>query len=219
MAKKHNPLNEAVINQVLHNLRNGEIRRCLDMGLDPEILSLLQSPASLSVLLNAQVIWCQVAVDPEMVKRLLSTRERSDEETRIMQRALRLGATTPMLQDFFGMSPQDVSLQRVLVGVPGKPGRFRDLPDDTPIWHRFCHLMAENGTDYKDSVATLDIAMLIAEEINAPLESDKERISLGLIWSKIQSWIAEGLYPVAPVRKQSGVRSLKSLGKVEGDSM
>ncbi|MBM0142587.1 DUF2857 domain-containing protein, partial [Pseudomonas cannabina pv. alisalensis] len=58
MSKRHNPLNEAMVAQILHHLRNGEVKRCIDMGLDPEILVLLQQPSSQSVLLNSNVIWC-----------------------------------------------------------------------------------------------------------------------------------------------------------------
>lgn len=245
MSKRHNPLNEAMIAQILHNLRNGEVKRCLDMGLDPEILVLLQHPASQSVLLNATVIWCQIAIDPEMVKRLLSNKERTDEETRIVQRALRLGATTPMLQEFFGMSPQEVSLQRVLVGVPGKPGRFRDLPDDTPLWHRFVQLMEELNVNHTDGVALLDIAMLLTEEINVPAgelgNHSPDPITLGLVWNKIQTWLAQDLYPTGKHSKVSNLVLLnesqrqskananrtapkrglpgKTAGKVEGDRM
>ncbi|MFJ5299245.1 STY4526/YPO1902 family pathogenicity island replication protein [Pseudomonas sp. NPDC088368] len=239
MAKKQNPLNAAIIDQVLHQLRNGEVRRCFEMGLDPEILNLLQIPGSASVLINASVTWCHVAVDQEMVKRLLSNKERSDEEARIVQRALRLGATTPMLQEFFGMSPQEVSMQRIMAGVPGKPGRNRDLPDDTPLWHRFVKLMEENGANHLDANALLDVAMLLTEEINAPLDADTpaagDRISLGLVWSKIQQWLNEGLYPAGQARKPASLVLLKnngrensgqvnkqkgiSLGKVEGERM
>ncbi|BCS46576.1 DUF2857 domain-containing protein [Pseudomonas amygdali] len=245
MSKRHNPLNEAMVAQILHHLRNGEVKRCIDMGLDPEILVLLQHPSSQSVLLNSAVIWCQVAIDPDMVKRLLSNKERTDEENRIVQRALRLGATTPMLQQFFGMSPQEISLQRVLVGVPGKPGRFRDLPDDTPLWHRFVQLMADFNVDHTDGVALLDIAMLLTEEINIPPEEQDrqspEPITLGQVWNKIQQWLAQDLYPTGKNRKSASLalvnearlkstanakrnapqRSLagKTAGKVEGDRM
>ncbi|RML81855.1 hypothetical protein ALQ90_03680 [Pseudomonas savastanoi pv. savastanoi] len=209
MSKRHNPLNEAMVAQILHHLRNGEVKRCIDMGLDPEILVLLQQPSSQSVLLNSNVIWCQVAIDPDMVKRLLSNKERTDEEIRIVQRALRLGATTPMLQQFFGMSPQEVSLQRVLVGVPGKPGRFRDLPDDTPLWHRFVQLMADLNVDHTDGVALLDVAMLLTEEINIPAEEQDhhspEPITLGLVWNKIQQWLAQDLYPPGKNRKSASL--------------
>ncbi|RMM72851.1 hypothetical protein ALQ72_02738 [Pseudomonas syringae pv. maculicola] len=244
MSKRHNPLNEAMVAQILHHLRNGEVKRCIDMGLDPEILVLLQQPSSQSVLLNSNVIWCQVAIDPDMVKRLLSNKERTDEEIRIVQRALRLGATTPMLQQFFGMSPQEVSLQRMLVGVPGKPGRFRDLPDDVPLWHRFVQLMADFNVDHTDGVALLDIAMLLTEEINIPVQEQDHHspppITLGLVWNKIQQWLAQDLYPPGKHRKSSNLvllsesrllsnasqkgraseRDLQSTaGKVEGDRM
>ncbi|WP_054079258.1 STY4526/YPO1902 family pathogenicity island replication protein, partial [Pseudomonas savastanoi] len=119
------------------------------------------------------------------------------------------GATTPMLQQFFGMSPQEVSLQRVLVGVPGKPGRFRDLPDDTPLWHRFVQLMADLNVDHTDGVALLDVAMLLTEEINIPAEEQDrhspEPITLGLVWNKIQQWLAQDLYPPGKNRKSASL--------------
>jgi hypothetical protein len=214
MTKHHNPLNEAMIAQILHLQRHGEIRRLRDLGLDTEMLGLLQSPSSQSVLSNASVSWCQVHIDPEIVKRLLSNRERSENETRLVQRALRLGATSPMIYEFFGMSPQEVALQRVLVGVPGRPGRNRDLPDDTPLWHRFVHLMKENEADHMDAKALLDIAMMLTEELNAPLDQDnvdsQDRITLGLIWNKIQQWLNEGLYPAGPARKPASLVVLRS---------
>ncbi len=57
-----------------------------------------------------------------MVKKLLSGAQRSD-EVRMIERALRLGATTQMLQQFFGLSPQDVALQRLMIGVTARRGR------------------------------------------------------------------------------------------------
>ncbi|MCS7704899.1 DUF2857 domain-containing protein, partial [Pseudomonas aeruginosa] len=38
-------INEAVLTQVLNHLRNGQLRRCAEMGLRPEILAQLQQPA------------------------------------------------------------------------------------------------------------------------------------------------------------------------------
>lgn len=63
------PINEAILSQVLHNVRNGQLRRCIEMGLEPEILAQIQQPAALSLLLNTPVSWCSVTIDGEMVKR------------------------------------------------------------------------------------------------------------------------------------------------------
>ena len=123
------PINEAILSQVLHNMRNGQLKRCIEMGLEPEILAQLQQPSVLSLLLNTPVSWCTVTIDADMVKRLLTGAERSEDEARMIERALRLGATTQMLQQFFGLSPQDVALQRLIIGVKQRRGRWSEFSE------------------------------------------------------------------------------------------
>ena len=49
MSSPH-PLNQAVIAQALHDLRNGQLRRCKAMGFGEEELDALKHPALVSVL-------------------------------------------------------------------------------------------------------------------------------------------------------------------------
>lgn len=197
------PINEAILSQVLHNVRNGQLRRCIEMGLEPEILAQLQQPSALSLLLNTPVSWCSVTIDGDMVKKILTGAQRSDEEVRMIERSLRLGATTHMLQQFFGLSPQDVALQRLMMGVTARRGRWREFSEqtDADLWYRWTHLMKEHQVDQADSIAMLDIAMLVAEEMQSPHSEDAdeviESLSLAIIWHRIQTWIKEGLYPPA----------------------
>ncbi|MBC3248608.1 DUF2857 domain-containing protein [Pseudomonas fluorescens] len=195
------PINEAILSQVLHYMRNGQLRRCIEMGLEPEILAQLQQPSALSLLLNTPVSWCSVTIDGDIIKKLLTGAQRSDEEVRMIERALRLGATTQMLQQFFGLSPQDVALQRLVIGVTARRGRWREFSEemDAQLWYRWTHLMKEHQVELDDSLALLDVAMLVAEELNAPQGADSaegtENLSLAIIWHRVQSWIREGLYP------------------------
>lgn len=201
------PINEAILSQVLHNVRNGQLRRCIEMGLEPEILAQLQQPSALSLLLNTPVSWCSVTINGSMVKKILSGAQRSEEEVRMIERALRLGATTHMLQQFFGLSPQDVALQRLIMGITARRGRWREFSEqiDADLWYRWTHLMKEHQVDQADSIAMLDIAMLVAEEMQSPHSEDAdeaiENLSLAIIWHRIQTWIKEGLYP--PARESS----------------
>ena len=201
------PINEAILSQVLHNVRNGQLRRCIEMGLEPEILAQLQQPSALSLLLNTPVSWCSVTIDGNMVKKILNGAQRSDEEVRMIERALRLGATTHMLQQFFGLSPQDVALQRLILGITARRGRWREFSEqtDADLWYRWTHLMKEHQVDQADSIAMLDIAMLVAEEMKSPHSEDAdeamESLSLAIIWHRIKNWIKEGLYP--PARENS----------------
>src|SRR3546814_2122745 len=49
------PLNQAVIAQALHDLRNGQLRRCKAMGFGEEELDALKHPELVSMLVNATV--------------------------------------------------------------------------------------------------------------------------------------------------------------------
>ncbi|MDC6705829.1 DUF2857 domain-containing protein, partial [Leclercia adecarboxylata] len=102
---------------------------------------------------------------------------------------------------FFGLSPQDVALQRLVIGVTARRGRWREFSEemDAQLWYRWTHLMKEHQVELDDSLALLDVAMLVAEELNAPQGADStegtENLSLAIIWHRVQSWIRDGLYP------------------------
>ncbi|HBO2234979.1 TPA: DUF2857 family protein, partial [Pseudomonas aeruginosa] len=100
-------INEAVLTQVINHLRNGQLRRCAEMGLRPEILAQLQQPAVMSILTNTPVSWVDVRVNIDVMEKILATAERSAQEELQIERALKLGATTTMIQSFFGLSPED----------------------------------------------------------------------------------------------------------------
>ena len=53
------PLNQAVIAQALHDLRNGQLRRAKSMGFDDKDLDALKHPAMASVLANANVLYAR----------------------------------------------------------------------------------------------------------------------------------------------------------------
>lgn len=62
-------INEAVLTQVLNHLRNGQLRRCAEMGLRPEILAQLQQPAVMSILTNTPVSWVDVRVNIDVMEK------------------------------------------------------------------------------------------------------------------------------------------------------
>ncbi|MCW0960319.1 DUF2857 domain-containing protein, partial [Pseudomonas aeruginosa] len=63
-------INEAVLTQVLNHLRNGQLRRCAEMGLRPEILAQLQQPAVMSILTNTPVSWVDVRVNIDVMEKI-----------------------------------------------------------------------------------------------------------------------------------------------------
>ena len=82
------PLNQAVIAQALHDLRNGQLRRAKSMGFDDKDLDALKHPAMASVLANANVSWCSVVVNRDVLRRLLHQVEDVTEEVVKIDREL-----------------------------------------------------------------------------------------------------------------------------------
>lgn len=100
------PLNQAVIAQALYDLRNGQLRRCKLMGFGEEELDALKHPALISVLANANVSWCSVTVNREVLRRLLRQAQDVEKEIATVDRMLRLGASTEMVSRFYGLTHQ-----------------------------------------------------------------------------------------------------------------
>ncbi|WP_153789259.1 DUF2857 domain-containing protein [Pseudomonas sp. EMN2] len=184
-------LNEAVLSQLLDLMRNGQLQRCLEMGVEPEVLGQIQHPTVLSLLRNTTVSWVNVSINSEMILKLMTGATRTEEEARLTERAIRLGATTNLLNKFFGLTPQEIALQRTVIGVRAPRGRWPELSEDQDhhIWHRWTKLMDEHQVDLEDSMAMLDVAMLVAEELST------DGLTLAQIWSRITQWIEQGLYP------------------------
>ena len=94
------PLNQAVIAQALYDLRNGQ-PRCKLMGFGEAELDALKHPALISVLANANVSWCSVTVNREVLRRLLQQAQDVEKEIATVDRMLRLGASTEMVSKFW----------------------------------------------------------------------------------------------------------------------
>ncbi|CAM5522374.1 Coproporphyrinogen III oxidase OS=Rhodanobacter lindaniclasticus OX=75310 GN=B1991_10880 PE=4 SV=1 [Rhodanobacter lindaniclasticus] len=123
------PLNQAVIAQALHDLRNGQLRRCLAMGFGEQELDALKHPALVSVLANAKVAWCSVTVNREVLHRLLRQMDDVEREIATVDRMLRLGASTEMVSKFYGLTHQEVALRREILGLPKRKGRHPVLDE------------------------------------------------------------------------------------------
>lgn len=185
MSSPH-PLNQAVIAQALHDLRNGQLRRCKAMGFGEEELEALKHPALVSVLVNAAVSWCSVSVNREVLKRLLSQVHDVEQEIATVDRMLRLGASTEMVSRFYGLTHQEVALRRDILGLPKRKGRHPVLDEaqGTILWKRWKAGVSERHIALDDDLAMLGLTMDLAETLTLPMS---------VVWAAIRHWIDEGL--------------------------
>ncbi|MNF88880.1 hypothetical protein D3C84_713830 [compost metagenome] len=180
------PLNQAVVAHALHDLRNGQLRRCLSMGFSERELDVLKQPALVSLLANAQVPWCSVKVNTDVLWRLVSQLNDIEQEIATVDRMLRLGASTEMVSVFYGLTHQEVALRRDIIGLPKRKGRHPVLNEEqeTTLWKRWKSAIDERGIALDDDSAMLTLAMDLAEALSLPMS---------VIWAAIHSWIDQGL--------------------------
>ena len=180
------PLNQAVIAQALYDLRNGQLRRCKLMGFGEEELDALKHPALISVLANANVSWCSVTVNREVLRRLLRQAQDVEKEIATVDRMLRLGASTEMVSRFYGLTHQEVALRREILGLPKRKGRHPVLDEkqDTELWRQWKALTSSRNVDLEDETSILDAAMALAEGMSLPLS---------VVWASSKSWVDQGL--------------------------
>ncbi|MCC4595473.1 DUF2857 domain-containing protein [Xanthomonas campestris pv. phormiicola] len=180
------PLNQAVIAQALHDLRNGQLRRAKSMGFDDEDLDALKHPAMASVLANANVSWCSVTINRDVLRRLLHQVDDVTREIEEIDRLLRLGASTELVSKFYGLTHQEIALRRSIIGLPKRKGRHPVLTEvqDAELWNRWSATVKERGTSLADETGMLAIAADLAESMDLPIS---------VIWSAIRGWISERL--------------------------
>lgn len=180
------PLNQAVIAQALHDLRNGQLRRCKAMGFGEQDLEALKHPALVSVLVNASVSWCSVKVNREVLQRLLSQVQDVEKDIATVDRMLRLGASTEMVSKFFGLTHQEVALRRDVLGLPKRKGRHPVLTEeqDAALWQRWKPLLQTQSVALDNDMAMMSLALDLAEEFAIPAS---------VVWATIRCWISQGL--------------------------
>lgn len=185
MSSPH-PLNQAVVAQALHDLRNGQLRRCQAMGFTEHALEALKHPSLVSVLVNAKVAWCSVRVNSEVLQRLLNQVRDVEQEIDAIDRMLRLGASTEMVSEFYGLTHQEVALRRQVLGMPQRKGRWPSLNEtqETLLWKAWHGYVTKRKIDVKNDAAMLAIGMDLADEQSLPL---------AVVWGAIRNWIEQGL--------------------------
>lgn len=180
------PLNQAVIAQALHDLRNGQLRRCKAMGFGEQELEALKHPALVSVLVNATVSWCSVKVNRDVLQRLLNQVRDVEKDIATVDRMLRLGASTEMVSRFYGLTHQEVALRRDILGLPKRKGRHPVLSEaqENALWEHWKPAVRARGIVVEDDAAMLELALDLAEEQDLPAS---------VVWAAIRSWIDQGL--------------------------
>lgn len=164
------PLNQAMIAQALHNMHNGEFRRCKAMGFSASMMAALKQPEKVSLLVHAQVCWCTVTVNQEIVDQLLQQIDESALNIANVNRMLRLGASVEMIRRASGLTPREIRVRRDTLGLPAHKGRYSELNREQIAELRRCWRtqLQAGDIEFDDKHSLLLASLDIAEKLGHP---------------------------------------------------
>ena len=182
-------LNYAVLTDALQALKEGNIRRCEALGFTYDELNAINqlSLDELFIVSRASAQFMNVTIHHEVFRQLLAQSRQEVHLQQRINRAIALGGSIEILSLFFGLSSNEISARRRLLGISISQGRTQ-IPDentDATIWIRWQKLRPENI----ESLDALDTMMQITEE----LASQEEAPSLTVVWNRIMICEKEAL--------------------------
>ena len=162
------------------------MQRGKSLGFTLDLIMRLQAlpPTDLHKVVSSPYLWIRPSVDPDALQLVLDKIDRDEERERLINRTIKLGATTPMLNKFFGLSHTEIAERRRTLQIQSRPGRIPALSNEQrhAIWERWVALVQQfekchgtepvaaiqnimTGADL-DEMNQLDLMLVIAEEQN-----------------------------------------------------
>lgn len=199
-AQNINPVNQALINFVLQEAHNGKFHQCRALGFTEEIIGRLQSlsPTALNRLINSPFLWIKPHIDQQLLSRIMSKVEHDEQRERLISRVLKLGASSKMMAQFFGIDHSETASRRRALNIATSKGRLPTLKEHQKhaIWERWVDLVKqgeqEHGSQHTaaitntnsgaelDEMSQLDLMIMIAEEQHVPIALTWQELMLYL---------------------------------------
>jgi hypothetical protein len=172
----------ALLTQVLMELKSGNIRRCEAMGLTLEEIQELNrlTVEDLHYLVNSSVSILTFHINHTNLNMMLAQARQEQIRIQRIDRALALGGSIEMMQCYFGLTAAEVSTRRRLAGIPTRQGRNQTPTEaeEISIWEQWRNSKIDN----LDSLEALEVMMMIAEQ---------QDIALTSVWTLVKGWIEQ----------------------------
>ena len=170
----------ALLTQLIMELKSGSIRRCEALGMTMEEIQALNrlSIEDLHYLISTPVSILTVCINHANLKMLMEQAQRERQRAQRIDRALALGGSIELMQRYFGLTPAEVSTRSRLSGIETRQGRCHNPTEEEElaVWEQWKAAQISNLA----SLEALDVMMLIAEQHD---------ISLTVIWTLAKSWM------------------------------
>ncbi|EQB98916.1 DUF2857 domain-containing protein [Photorhabdus temperata] len=178
----------ALLTQLVMELKSGCLRRCESLGLMTEEMRMLHNLTveDLHYLMNSPVSVLTLRIHHENFALMLQQARREQKRLQRLDRALVLGGSIELMQHYFGLTSVEVSSRRRMLGIEARQGRCLMLTDkdSAEVWR----LWQADVTD-PDSAEGLEVMMQAAEQLD---------VSLTAVWNAVRSWIEDEENPVKP---------------------
>lgn len=174
-------LNYAVLTDALNALKEGDIRHCESLGFTFDEMNALNmlSLDELFMVSRTAAPFVSVSVHHDVLHHLIALAHQEHKRQKQINRAIRLGGSIALLNQYFGLTSNEVCLRRRLLGVSVPYGRKPEPDEETDavIWRQWQKCRVEN----LDSPEALGAMMQITET----LLSQTKGLPLTTVWRRI----------------------------------
>lgn len=165
------PINQAVLNQIIAEIKQGNYHRCKAMGLSDDILKVIDSlpPLVISELMESPVVWAKITINTNAFMRIIDSNQNKNKQRTLINKAIIYNASNKMLADYFGISSNIAAHKRKLLNVEAARGRLVQLTEEQKktIWNEWKAFLNEEPN--MDRFRKLEKQIEIAEKYNLNL--------------------------------------------------
>lgn len=174
-------LNYAVLTDALNALKEGNIRHCEALGFTFDEMNTLNqlSLDELFIVSRSPVPFVSISVRHDVLRHLMAQAREEFGHQRLVNRAIRLGGSIALLNQYFGLTSNETCLRRRLLGVSVPYGRTPEPDEETDaaIWRQWQQCRV-NNLESPDALAAM---MQVTEK----LLPDAGGLSLTIVWKCI----------------------------------
>ncbi|EAW5132466.1 TPA: DUF2857 domain-containing protein [Salmonella enterica] len=174
-------LNYAVLTDVLNALKEGNIRHCEALGFTFDEMDALNqlSLEELFIVSRSSAPFVAISVRHDVLHHLIAQARKDVRHQRLVNRAIRLGGSIALLNQYFGLTSNETCLRRRLLGISVPYGRTPEPDEETDaaIWRQWQQCRVDN----LESSDALNAMMQVTEK----LLPDAGGLSLTTVWKRI----------------------------------
>lgn len=174
-------LNYAILTDTLNALKEGNLRHCEALGFTFDEMNALNqlSLDELFIVSQSSAPFVAISVRHDVLRHLMTLARQEVLNQSQINRAIRLGGSIALLNQYFGLTSNETCLRRRLLGISVPYGRTPEPDEETDaaIWKQWQQCRVDN----LHSADALAAMMQVTEK----LLPDAKGLSLTTVWKRV----------------------------------